>query len=80
MNTSIELEEIMMSLNKIWIKHIKYINEDDLIACTEALLAELRSLPQIPSRIGQCLEQTVEKFHVKSWNTWQEKLTNFNGD
>jgi hypothetical protein len=69
MNTSIELEEIMMSLNKIWIKHIKYINEDDLIACTEALLTELRSLPQIPSGIGRCLEQTVEEFHIKEYTT-----------
>jgi hypothetical protein len=76
MNTSIELEEMMLSLNKIWIKHIKYINEDDLIACTDALLTELRSLPQIPSEIGHWLEQTVEDFHSKSWEAYQEKLTN----
>ncbi len=73
-------EENMILLNKIWIKHIKNINEDDLIACTKALLNELRTLPQIPSEIGFWLEKTMEEFHVKSWNTWQEKLTEFDGD
>jgi len=69
-------EEVMILLNKLWMKHIKRIDEDDLIACTKALLAELRKLPQIPSDIGSELEQTVEEFHIKSWNKWQEKLTN----
>lgn len=60
-------EDIMISLSNVWIKHIKLLDEDCLIASTEALLAELRSLPQIPDGIGQLLEKTTEDFHIKSW-------------